>query len=439
MKQKQSNTDPHSEELERKLLALLVNHPENFLIVENLLSPEMFYNVSNGIVYKTLSDLSKEGIDINLPSITERIENSDALEVLQGLDREIVGYDYKDWAYTIIEKFMLRSLIKLSNEIKNKATGNGDPFQILSETAEQIYKIENNQVEPDKDLWGGYKEIIEEIEKKYTGEIKEGLQSQSFPSLNNASGGFMSTDFVVIYGLEKQGKSTFVDRLLLDFIAQGKKVGIFSLEMDFSSIAHKAISMETGIDYLKLRNPKGAKLTQEEFTDFNAKAVKKFKDKLFLIDDRTSDFNKIVSKIKLWRRRYGVDLFVIDYLGLIETNEQFEARRLYIKHYSRRLKNLCKEIGAPILAVSQANEENKTAESKDPLRDADFAISAYKPFENGGLTITHGSQSYTFKEDDFLITVERSRHGRNKQNFVCGFVNNNFIERDVFVKDDLPF
>ena len=41
------------------------------------------------------------------------------------------------------------------------------------------------------------------------------------------------------------------------------------------------------------------------------------------------------------------------------------------------------------------------------------------------------NETYVFKEDDFLITLENSRHGRNHQNFVCGFVDNNFVEKQI--------
>ncbi|MDR3627631.1 MAG: DnaB-like helicase C-terminal domain-containing protein, partial [Ignavibacteriaceae bacterium] len=137
--------------------------------------------------------------------------------------------------------------------------------------------------------------------------------------------------------------------------------------------------------------------------------------------------------MRIWKRRHNIGLFVIDYLGLIEMARKFEARRLEIKHYSRVLKNLCKELNTPIIAVSQANDNEKTAESIDPLRDCDFALRCSKPIEDGSNAQlqTVNNENYNFTEDDFLVTIERSRHGKNKQNFVCGYIDHDFKEKDL--------
>jgi hypothetical protein len=65
------------------------------------------------------------------------------------------------------------------------------------------------------------------------------------------------------------------------------------------------------------------------------------------------------------------------------------------------------------------------------MRDADFIISVKKPLETGIPNIKFGSMIFNFSEDHFLVTIENSRHGRNGFNFVCGFVNNNFVEIDI--------
>ena len=91
------------------------------------------------------------------------------------------------------------------------------------------------------------------------------------------------------------------------------------------------------------------------------------------------------------------------------------------------LKNAVKKLDTPIIALSQANDDNKTADSKAPARDADFVISVMKPKEAGIDALKVNDTTFKFEENLFLVTLENSRHGRNKQNFVCAFNNNNFV------------
>ena len=223
--------------------------------------------------------------------------------------------------------------------------------------------------------------------------------------------------------------STVVEQLLLDFALDKKAVGFFNLEMSKQTLYQKALSMRTGIDYLKLRNPKGHGLTEKELDWLKIYSKQLFQDTKFYVEDKVFDIDRIITKIKAWKKKYNIQLFAIDYLGLLETTQRFNARYLEMGSHSRRLKNLAKLIDTPIIVLSQANEDNKTAESKNPARDADFVISVCKPVENNITSILDkNGQRFNFTPDHFLVTMENSRHGKNKQNFVCEFQENNFVE-----------
>ena len=101
-----------------------------------------------------------------------------------------------------------------------------------------------------------------------------------------------------------------------------------------------------------------------------------------------------------------------------------------------RLKNLAKELQTPIIVVSQANEDRKTADGKGAMRDGDFAIYLCKPTEEGIKSIKNKlNKEYVFNDNHFLATIERSRHGKAKQNMVCGFVGNDYKEISIDAKN----
>src|SRR5262249_24860720 len=63
----------------------------------------------------------------------------------------------------------------------------------------------------------------------------------------------------------------------------------------------------------------------------------------------------IRSKARRQQMEHGLDLLVIDYLQLIEVTDRAagENRTQQVTHISRSLKNLARELGAPIIALSQ--------------------------------------------------------------------------------------
>ena len=427
--------------LEKRLIGEILSEPKIIDEITQLLNDDVFSEPKYRAIFRAICSVNDQGKQIDTVTIYQELKKNDLLELVPINELSTIEYhtsaNFEEHCKMLLELWMKRELDSKMLNAKEGIKKGEDVFDIISKLSADIYQIENNVIiEKDRNLYEELPPILDEVYQKYQGKISEGLKSSSFPTLNRATGGIMSCDFVVVYGKEKSAKTTWTERLSLDFAFQEVPVGIFTLEMDFKSSVYKAVSMETGIEYLKLRNPRGQGMQLHEFDDLGNNVRKFSKTKIF-IDDKTFDFDKIVGKMKIWKRKYNIGLFVIDYLGLIEISKRFEARRLEIKHYSRRLKNLCKELNTPIIAVCQANEFEKTAESVDPLRDCDFALRCCKPYEDGikSDTLPNG-ETYYYDKNDFLITVERSRHGKNKQNFVCGYEGTNFVERDLIHKEE---
>lgn len=435
------NTVPHDKELEKTLLGEIIYDPTIFDEVNNIVSSDSFYDLENAKIYDIIQMLAAEGTNIDIVTITTKAKREEIKINLAYLSNLTVGIYTSVNAVTharmVEEKWMLRKILQTKN-IFDCIDGYSDPFQVLSKFSEEIWKIENKLGSYQKDLLLSehLDKLVEKIEAKYKGEEEPGLMSFTFPSLNKATGGIMSTDYVIVYGLDKSGKSTFAERLLLDFAYQKKNIGLFSLEMDFEQVAYKNISMVTGIEYLKMRNPRGNNLLPHELEDLKKK-ISKLRDTKIYVDDKTFDFHRVMSKCRLWKRKYNINIFAFDYMGLFNSSDQAESVKYMLKDFSRKLKQLAKELNTPIILISQANKEDKTADSIDLLRDCDFAMRICKPVEIGIKSIKRkDGTNFEFNDSHFLVTVERSRHGKNKQNFVCGYMNENFVEIDIEEKHE---
>jgi replicative DNA helicase len=283
--------------------------------------------------------------------------------------------------------------------------------------------------EEDRTVWEDFQNTLDDIEERNAGKKSRGLMCRTFPSLNRFTGGIGESDLLGLLGDYKQGKSYLALQLALDAAIYDRiPVGIFSLEMDKQSVYHRAFSLRTGIDYQKLRNPQGSGLTPEEFQELKFKAERIFNETKIYIADKILDKNRIKAKMKLWKTKYGVKLFVIDYLNLVELNEKKERRDLEIAALSRFFKNTATELQVPIVVLSQVNDKGISAESKALMRDADFLISIRKPIEWGVNEIKVKGKVFTYNENHFEVKLENSRHGRNGYSFIAGFINNALVE-----------
>jgi replicative DNA helicase len=309
-----------------------------------------------------------------------------------------------------------------------------DPFELIEEISEKNYLLENQLTEfkKDKHIFEAYPELLQKIEAKYKGEVPAGMMTTGFPTINRSTGGIMETDLIGIYGKDKQGKTTLSDAIMLDVCFQGEPVFMFSREMDFEQVALKSLALGTNTDYLSLRNPRGQEVCEQDLIKFNQCVIKKFKDTQFFIDDYTKDVDKIINKIKQLKRKLGIKLFCIDYLQLLRGKKKFERNDLELESHSYAFKDLAKEIRTPIILISQANEDRQTSGSKGLLRACDFAFYIEKPSRLGIKSIMNKfNEAFLFNESHFLVTVERSRHGLDGQNFVCGYAENSFVEIDI--------
>lgn len=336
----------------------------------------------------------------------------------------------------ILEKYFIRELIKRTeNILSNAQSGMEDVFDLINKAENDIAGITSDfeNLKTDKCLWEEFNSIISNVEKRFNGSDGDGLMSTTFPTFNKMTNGVRKNDMVVIYGEDKQGKTSLSTQLALHFAICNKvPAGIFSYEMSKEIMYLKALSMRTGMEYRKLRSPKESGLTTKEFIEFIDKAESKFKDTKIYVCDEPLDKNRLKAKMKLMKRKFGTGLFVIDYIGLIPINEKFERRDLAIADLSRFFKLLTKELNTPIFVLSQANDEGRTAESRALLRDCDFALLVQKPLENNikGIKRKDGT-FFNFTEDHFLATLTRSRHGKNMIQFAAGYVNNCLVEIDT--------
>ena len=147
------------------------------------------------------------------------------------------------------------------------------------------------------------------------------------------------------------------------------------------------------------------------------------------------NIHRIINKLKLWKKKHDIDIAAIDYIGLIENDNQSERRDLEIAELSRKLKRTASALNIPIFVLSQENEEGKTADSKALLRDADFWFSSSNLAERGikvwKIEDNDGRYEVPVDNSYFEVSNKANRHGLARMRILYRYnENGSFTEVD---------
>ena len=210
-----------------------------------------------------------------------------------------------------------------------------------------------------------------------------------------------------------------------------KPVAFFSLEMTGDELAMRLISSESKLDGKKLKTGRLAPYEKEQLKN----GAQPLNNAPIYIDDTPQlTIFELRAKARRLKQRYDIQMIFIDYLQLMSSGSSDNRngnREQEISMISRQLKALSKELGIPVLAMSQLSRavENRVGnkpqlsdlrESGAIEQDADIVIFIYRPeYYN----ITEDDNGSTIGMADLIIAKHRSGGvGEVRMRFVSDYV-----------------
>jgi len=201
----------------------------------------------------------------------------------------------------------------------------------------------------------------------------------------------------------------------------GHPVALFSLEMSSVQLITRLISSETGLSSEKLRT---GKLEKHEWEQLSIKVKNLEKAPLFIDDTPSLSIFDLRAKSRRLASQHGIKLIIVDYLQLMtaggSNGKGMGNREQEISTISRNLKALAKELGVPVIALSQLSRAVETrGSSKRPLlsdlresgaieQDADIVSFIYRPEYYKIYEWDDEEQSPTAGQAEFIIAKHRN-------------------------------
>ncbi len=369
---------PRNEEAECQVLGAAMLEPEEVLpfLVERL-TPDHFYLPAHRLIFQTLVDLFQQNKHADTVAVGNRLEEKGQLDKVGGrtylaglLDAVATSAAVEHYVGILEEKALRRWLIAAGAKVSELGYSEDLPTDsALDQAEEEVFKIASRRYSPRyhrlRDFLEQHVNLLIEIHKDPK-RRPVGALSTGFDQFDAYTGGLRPAEFIVIAGRPGTGKTSLALNILRSAaLDQGKKVGLFSLEMTKEQILEKLIASEAQVDLKQLRHGylSPAKL------GLVAEAVAKFEDAQVFVDD-SSTLSVLSMKAKarqMAKECGGLDLIIVDYLQLVDAGIKTDVREQQIAYVSRSLKALAKELNVPLIACSQLNRAVERRENRRPM------------------------------------------------------------------------
>jgi len=386
-----------------------------------LLEEDFLFDTFHKMVFKSLSDMYANGEQIDLITVTHDLRKKKITEycgenipyLLTGLMIDVVSSAHLQVHSLILrEMYMERELTRISHsKFEGDAIEKAEAIQTAIKRALTVNGVDD---------WKSISEVMISLEK-HRAKVKDkelmGVPT-SFNTIDRITGGLQGGQIIIIGARPSVGKSAFIGGIAVNAAQKGHKVGVISLEMPDEQIGARLASIYSDVEFYKIY--------RSIVTDFNEE--KRLIDSMvnigtlpiYITDKTNVTASAIRAKTEKLKKRSGLDLLIIDYLQLIETESKSnQNREREVANLSRSLKLLAMDLKIPIIVLCQLNRQSEVdGKAKKPRmsqiresgsleQDADIVMLLHREWKSGILTDEHGAST----ERKATIIIEKNRNG----------------------------
>ena len=419
---------PQAIDLEEAVIGAMLIDEKGVNEIIEILSPEVFYKKSHQLIYESIERLFRESEPIDLLTVSADLKKNKNFESAGGdfylinLSQKVSSSAHIEFhSRIILQKYIQRKLITISNEIIQKSYSEStDVMDLLDEAESKLYDVAQGNIktstETAQNLVIRAKNRIEEIAKQ------DGLSgvSTGFEKLDKLTSGWQPSDLVIVAARPGMGKTALALSMARNIsVKQNIPVAFFSLEMSSVQLITRLISSETGLSSDKLRT---GKLADHEWQQLNIKVSDLESAPLFIDDSPSLTIFELRAKARRLASSHDIKLIIIDYLQLMNIGSSNKAgnREQEISTISRNLKALAKELNIPVIALSQLSRAVETrGGTKRPIlsdlresgaieQDADIVSFLYRPEYYGIMEWDDEMKTPSEGQGEFIVAKHRN-------------------------------
>ncbi len=372
---------PHSVEAESSVLGGLLLDNTAWDRVGDLLTDSDFYRYEHRLIYGSIAGLVNATRPADVITVYEQLQGLGKAEEVGGLAylNSLAQYvpsasNIRRYAEIVRERSILRKLVTASDEIATAAFNTqGKPVdKILDEAEQKIFNIGEEGSRMKQGFQGMDSLVVQLLDR-----VQEMADNPNditgvrtgFYDIDRMTSGMQAGDMIVLAARPSMGKTALAINIA-EHVALHEElpVAVFSMEMGASQLAVRIVGSIGRIDQMHLRT---GKLTDAEWPRLT-EAIEKLRNISLHIDETPGlTTSELRANARRLARQCGgkLGLIVVDYLQLMSVSSSMseENRATAVGEISRGLKMLAKELGCPVLALSQLSRGVESRTDKRPL------------------------------------------------------------------------
>lgn len=379
-------------EAEVNILGAILKNNNALCSVIDFLDSDDFYNTRHKLIYGAIVNLYEGDIPIDLVTLSDKLGESlpeaGGISYLSEVYTSYLPvYNAKYYGEIIKEKSNLRKMINLL-EFKKKELQDKDKScdDIVNSLEDAFLKLRTKDNVQDGNTEEALMQVTEILQRRYEngGDIP-GI-STGYRLIDKMLGGLNKEEFIILAARPSMGKTAMSLNIALNTaINENAKVAFFNLEMGKNQILERALS---ALGEINCSSIKTGALKDEEWAKIMKVSNDLSKSSLYIYD-KVFTLRSIIAECKRLKIQKGLDIVIIDYLQLINTEERSESRNLDISKISRQLKLLAKELEITVIALSQLSRAPEARANHRPMlsdlresgsleQDADVVMFLYR-------------------------------------------------------------
>jgi replicative DNA helicase len=350
------------------------------VLLDVRLHAEDFYRDRHRTIYEAIIRLNENADPVDVLTVSEALAQHGQLDEVGG--RDVVASlaakvpapgSARHYAQIVKQNSLMRRLDAAAKRIQQSvAERDGEPSELVEHAERLLFQVAHEERAVDfREIGEILHDEIDKLEALASGTSEITGTPSGFRDLDDRTGGFQPGNLIVIAARPAMGKST----LVCDFaqnvaLKHQKPVALFSLEMSEMELAHRFIGSQSRISSDRLRK---GKVSTKDWPKV-VKACNQLESAPLWIDD-SSDLGLLELRAKArrlhaqerTRGHEGLGMVMVDYLQLMRSDNARANRVEQVGQFSRGLKILARELGVPVIGVSQLSRAPEQRPDKRPI------------------------------------------------------------------------
>ncbi len=362
---------PHNIEAEQCVLGCVLIDENVPASVLGDLSSADFYLETHGIIFDAMLKLYLDRKPIDLVTVSDYLEKMGTLESVGDIEYlakltsilpSALNHEY--YVDIVRRESLMRKLIGAGQEIISSAydATSVEPLnyaeKLILDIAEKGERSSLVRVGDTVD------EVVKSLQDIQKDKAKLRGITTGFYGLDKITNGLQKGDLILLAARPGFGKTSFAMNVITNAALAGHKCAIFSLEMPKEQITQRMLCSLACVDMARAL---GGQLESDEWRRM-FDAGEKLKELDIYIDDNSyANPLNISAKCRRLKHEKGLDLIMIDYLQLMSSDNMKDSRQEVISGFTRSLKITAKDLGIPILLLSQLNRAVESRKDHTPM------------------------------------------------------------------------